>query len=102
MTDGNVNEGTGVRTAQAQPGSGAASGSDAACASCKYFVPSRENEFTGICRRNPPSVKDRFGVDYWPTVGRGAWCGEYKHQNDQAQRRPDNAAPSATKCNEYE
>ena len=29
MTDGNMNEGTGVRTAQAQPGSGAASGSDA-------------------------------------------------------------------------
>lgn len=27
MTDGNVNEGTGVRTAQAKPGSGAASGS---------------------------------------------------------------------------
>jgi len=29
MTDGNMNEGAGVRTAQAQPGSGAASGWDA-------------------------------------------------------------------------
>ena len=55
------------------------------CADCQYFVPSRENEFTGICRRYPPSVKDRFGVDYWPTVGRGAWCGEYKQPNDQAE-----------------
>jgi len=56
------------------------------CADCQYFVPSRENEFTGICRRYPPSVKDRFGVDYWPTVGCGAWCGEYKQPNDQALR----------------
>jgi len=69
----------------------APAGSDAACASCKYFVPSKENEFNGICRRNPPSVKDRFGVDYWPTVGRGAWCGEYKPQNgpDQGRRASD-------------
>jgi hypothetical protein len=58
-----------------------ASGSDAACADCKFFELSRTNEFTGICRRYPPTVKDRFGVDCWPIVGREAWCGEYKHQN---------------------
>jgi hypothetical protein len=61
----------------------------AACASCKYFVPSRENEFVGICRRNPPSVKDRFGGDYWPTVGRGAWCGEYKEASAHGAKMPN-------------
>lgn len=58
-------------------------GSVAACKSCEHFLPIRDNEFQGKCRRYPPAfcVNAMF---IWPTVAVGARCGEYKPLNDQA------------------
>ncbi len=57
----------------------------AACASCEHFLPIRDNEFQGKCRRYPPTffVNAMF---IWPTVAVGARCGEYKPQNDAGER----------------
>lgn len=60
------------------------------CAKCKFFKQdSKHTYIVGICRRNPPTVKD-WHTSYFPEVG-DIWCGEFKwsdnaikefHQNE--------------------
>jgi hypothetical protein len=57
---------------------------EAHCKHCRYFLLTREEQNTGICRRYAPkpiflhqSKRDIPAVTRWPDVGPEDWCGEF-------------------------
>lgn len=61
------------------------------CCNCCYFVANRvehdgEKHVFTQCRRYPPSVTDD-GSEY-PSVGMGAWCGEYEETTELKMSMP--------------
>ena len=58
------------------------------CQRCVFFMPTKEDDSLGKCRRNPPvmsySPEDEIWVVNFPVILKPetTWCGEYLHPEE--------------------
>jgi hypothetical protein len=49
----------------------------ARCEGCRFFFnPSRSD--IGECHRNAPNALRDGDFGFWPVIGKGCWCGEFR------------------------
>lgn len=47
------------------------------CKTCEYW--DAEDDFHGLCRRNPPLTEDGFEFAFFPKTHHDCWCGQHSH-----------------------
>lgn len=52
------------------------------CPDCQFFLPSRNYDDEGECRRNAPRRGPESAYATWPIVGLTHWCGEFRPRSD--------------------